>query len=102
MKRELGIGRCGLACALCSENSTCKGCNSRQCPGTKWCQSYACSKVSSLSHCYLCQKDDCRKGLLQKIKPVLSTSLSRDTEKKSFWTAWRGTRRTELPVTVRE
>ena len=26
MKRELGIARCGLACCLCSENVTCKGC----------------------------------------------------------------------------
>lgn len=23
MKRELGIGRCGLACCLCSENDKC-------------------------------------------------------------------------------
>ena len=28
MKRELGIARCGLACCLCSENVTCKGCKS--------------------------------------------------------------------------
>ncbi len=26
MKRELEIARCGLACCLCSENVTCKGC----------------------------------------------------------------------------
>lgn len=26
LKRELGIARCGLACCLCSENVTCKGC----------------------------------------------------------------------------
>lgn len=26
MKRELSIARCGLACCLCSENVTCKGC----------------------------------------------------------------------------
>ena len=28
MKRELGIARCGLACCLCSENTSCAGCNS--------------------------------------------------------------------------
>lgn len=32
MKRELGIARCGLACCLCSENKTCHGCNSGECP----------------------------------------------------------------------
>ena len=32
MKRELGIARCGLACCLCSENITCHGCNSGECP----------------------------------------------------------------------
>ncbi len=25
MKRELGIARCGLACCLCSENTSCSG-----------------------------------------------------------------------------
>ena len=32
MKRELGIARCGLACCLCSENTTCAGCDSGDCP----------------------------------------------------------------------
>lgn len=32
MKRELGIARCGLACCLCSENATCAGCDSGECP----------------------------------------------------------------------
>lgn len=28
MRKELGIARCGLACCLCSENTTCHGCDS--------------------------------------------------------------------------
>ena len=32
MKRESGIAQCGLACCLCSENITCNGCNSGECP----------------------------------------------------------------------
>ena len=31
MKREYGIARCGLACCLCSENTTCQGCLGDNC-----------------------------------------------------------------------
>lgn len=68
MKRELGIARCGLACCLCSENTHCTGCNSEKCPDKQWCENRKCSMERGLDACYLCN-EDCRKGLLQKIKP---------------------------------
>ncbi len=68
MKKELGIARCGLACCLCSENVTCKGCDSGDCPDTEWCENRKCSTEKGISHCYLCDKD-CKKGILSKIKP---------------------------------
>lgn len=68
MKRELGIARCGLACCLCSENTHCTGCNSGECPDKAWCKNRICSMEKGLEGCYLC-KEDCNKGLLQKIKP---------------------------------
>lgn len=68
MKREWGIARCGLACCLCSENDKCSGCNSGQCSDSDWCENKKCSEQKGLSHCYLCE-EDCRKGLLGKIKP---------------------------------
>lgn len=68
MKRELGIARCGLACCLCSENVSCQGCDSGQCPDKERCENRSCSKKKGYSHCYSC-KEDCRKGLLSKIKP---------------------------------
>ena len=43
MKRELGIARCGLACCLCSENATCTGCDSGECPDKDWCENRKCS-----------------------------------------------------------
>ena len=55
MRRELGIARCGLACCLCSEGESCGGCD-------------AGSRDRQLAGCYACN-EDCRKGLLQKIKP---------------------------------
>jgi len=38
MKRELGIARCGLACCLCSENITCKGCKMDGYKELSWCK----------------------------------------------------------------
>lgn len=66
MKRELGIARCGLACCLCSEN--CSGCDSGECPDREWCENRKCSLSKSIGHCYECE-EECRKGLLAKIKP---------------------------------
>ena len=66
MKRELGIARCGLACCLCSEN--CSGCNSGECPDREWCENRKCSLSKSIGHCYECE-EECRRGLLAKIKP---------------------------------
>ncbi len=68
MKRELGIARCGLACCLCSENNKCNGCDSGGCPDNDWCENKKCSQEKKIYHCYEC-KEDCRKGLLSKIKP---------------------------------
>lgn len=68
MKRELGIARCGLACCLCSENTNCAGCNSGECPDKDWCENRKCSLEKGIGHCYACD-EDCRKGLLTKIKP---------------------------------
>ena len=68
MRKELGIARCGLACCLCSENVSCRGCNSGDCPDVDWCENRKCSIAKGLSHCHQCT-DLCRKGLLGKIKP---------------------------------
>lgn len=68
MKRELGIARCGLACCLCSENANCSGCNSGDCPDKDWCENRRCSIEKGVWHCFECVPD-CRKGLLNKIKP---------------------------------
>ncbi len=76
MKRELGIARCGLACCLCSENVKCNGCGSNECPDNDWCENKKCSEANGLTHCYKC-KEDCRKGLLSKIKPYTFTLFAK-------------------------
>ena len=76
MKRELGIARCGLACCLCSENVTCKGCKRdgfmelSWCKDAEWCEVRRCGIEKNLSGCYECNPAECRKGLYaEKIKP---------------------------------
>ena len=75
MKRELGIARCGLACCLCSENVTCKGCKRdgflelSWCTDAQWCENRKCVIEKDLHGCYECSPAECRKGLYaEKIK----------------------------------
>lgn len=74
MKRELGIARCGLACCLCTENDSCSGCDSGQCPDKEWCVNRKCSMAKDIKHCYECS-EPCKKGLLSKIKPYAFTEF---------------------------
>lgn len=76
MKRELGIARCGLACCLCSENERCRGCDSGDCPDRAWCENRSCSIEKGVDACFACT-DECRKGLLAKIKPYGFTLFAR-------------------------
>jgi len=72
MKRELSIARCGLACCLCAENTRCAGCNAGECSDKEWCENRRCSLSKNIQHCFECD-EDCRKGLLSKIKPYTFT-----------------------------
>lgn len=68
LKRELGIARCGLACCLCGQNDSCVGCKEDDCKDKEWCENRKCSMEKEIDGCYNC-KEDCKKGLLGKIKP---------------------------------
>ena len=84
MKRELGIARCGLACCLCSENVTCKGCKRdgfmelSWCKDAEWCEVRRCGIEKNLNGCYECTPAECRKGLYaEKIKPRAFAEFAR-------------------------
>lgn len=83
MRRELGIARCGLACCLCSENDHCSGCNLGECPDKEWCKNRECSLKKCYDHCYNCN-EDCRKGLLSKIKPYGFTLFAKRYGEKTL------------------
>ena len=84
MKRELGIARCGLACCLCSENVTCKGCRRdgfkelSWCKDAEWCEVRRCGIDKAIAGCYECEPASCRKGLYaDKIKPRAFAEFAR-------------------------
>jgi hypothetical protein len=84
MKRELGIARCGLACCLCSENVTCKGCRQdgflelSWCKDADWCENRNCCIAKDLDACWTCSDSSCRKGLFaEKIKALAFTEYAR-------------------------
>ena len=84
MKRELGIARCGLACCLCSENVTCKGCKLdgfmelSWCKDADFCENRRCGIAKGVPGCWKCEERDCRKGLFaEKIKPLAFTEYIR-------------------------
>ena len=77
LRRDLGIARCGLACCVCSENSTCDGCESDSCRDSSWCWNRKCSKEKGLSHCYECEDASCAKGMLARIRTLAFTQFAR-------------------------
>lgn len=78
MRRELGIGRCGLACCLCSENARCSGCGSDGCADKERCENRKCSLARNLSHCYECGfAGSCKKGMLGRMRPRAFTEFAR-------------------------
>ena len=70
MKRELGIARCGLACCLCSENATCKGCKRdgfmelSWCKDAEWCEVRRCGINKNLHGCYDCLERNEQAGIV--------------------------------------
>lgn len=97
MKRELGIARCGLACCLCSENVKCNGCGSNECPDNDRCENKRCSVEKDISHCYMCH-EDCKKGLLSKIKPYTFTMFIKKYGEDKLLDCLKKTKKRELYI----
>lgn len=59
MQSEKGVAYCGLACNLCEEDKTCKGCKSGSCQDKLWCKPYYCCSMKHLSGCWECHDFPC-------------------------------------------
>lgn len=75
MKKELGVGRCGLACCLCSQSGTCKGCTA-DIKNHGWCENLRCSREKNIDGCYNCDAD-CQSGMMGKKKAVAFSTFIR-------------------------
>ena len=70
MDRTKGIAYCGLACCVCSENSTCAGCRNDGCTGKNWCKSFNCCKSRGLNGCWECTEFPCDNKMFSKLRVV--------------------------------
>ncbi|MBN1697383.1 MAG: DUF3795 domain-containing protein [Spirochaetales bacterium] len=62
MENQKGIGYCGLACAVCSENSHCAGCRNGECKNKGWCNTLRCCKEKGLAGCWECEAFPCEES----------------------------------------
>jgi hypothetical protein len=78
MNRNKGIGRCGLACCLCTANDgNCPGCRKDGCPDMNWCLQYTCSRKKGLHGCWECTDAPCSTDNLteEQLSAVKESSL---------------------------
>ena len=68
MKREKGMGFCGLACCLCEEKEGCLGCREGACPEKEQCRPYACAQSRTLEGCWQCAEFPCQAPVLQSLR----------------------------------
>lgn len=68
---------------LYTENTDCNGCGSSGCPDNDVCENKRCSIEKELTHCYKCE-ENCKKGLLGKIKPYAFTLFAKKYEEEKL------------------
>lgn len=66
IRKELGVGYCGLVCALCSENTECVGCKARGCENVDNCKCFMCCTSKHYDSCADCSEFPCEDSILIK------------------------------------
>ncbi|MDD3929503.1 MAG: DUF3795 domain-containing protein [Sphaerochaeta sp.] len=59
MDKQKGIAFCGLACCLCEEKPSCKGCRQGDCPDAQGCKAYQCAVEKGHAGCWECTEFPC-------------------------------------------
>lgn len=86
MKRELGFGRCGLACCLCSEKDVCAGCDSGSCLDKDRCENRRCSAEKGLAAAlHAPRPHSAQKAFCKRSSRVLLRCLSAAAAKRRCW-----------------
>ncbi len=78
MNKEKGFAYCGLACCICSENTTCAGCRNKGCKDKDWCKNFNCCKAKGLNGCWECTDFPCTGSMLDKIRIRTFSEFIRD------------------------
>lgn len=84
MKRELGVGYCGLICALCDENEDCVGCKKGGCPQKDNCKNYQCCTTKNFHSCYQCTRFACQDSILHKQRIMFFCELIEEYGEKQI------------------
>ncbi len=78
MNKEKGFAYCGLACCICSGNTTCAGCRNEGCKDKDWCKNFNCCKAKGLNGCWECTDFPCTGSMLDKIRIRTFSEFIRD------------------------
>ncbi len=78
MNKEKGIAYCGLACCICSENTTCAGCRNEGCKDKDWCKNFNCCTTKGLKGCWECSDFPCTGSMLDKTRIRTFAKFIRD------------------------
>lgn len=68
MDKQKGIAFCGLACCLCEEHPSCKGCRRGDCPEAGGCKPYQCAQTNGHEGCWECPQFPCDHGRFQSMR----------------------------------
>lgn len=68
MDLEKGIAYCGLACCLCDEEKSCKGCKQGACKEQEKCKPFLCSQTRKLESCWQCSEFPCTNSMFDSLR----------------------------------
>ncbi|NBK26704.1 MAG: DUF3795 domain-containing protein [Spirochaetia bacterium] len=76
MDEQKGIAFCGLACCLCQENPSCKGCRQGDCTDAQACKPYQCAQSEGYDGCWECPQFPCDFSLFASLRIRTFVSFS--------------------------
>ncbi|MEA4860204.1 MAG: DUF3795 domain-containing protein [Sphaerochaeta sp.] len=68
MDKQKGIAFCALACCLCDEKSSCRGCRQDDCPDKEGCKPYRCAQSEGYDGCWECPQFPCDFSLFSSLR----------------------------------
>ncbi|MEG0290227.1 MAG: DUF3795 domain-containing protein [Erysipelotrichaceae bacterium] len=84
MKKEKGVGYCGLSCANCAKNDICDGCHQIKPEEKYWCENLRCCLEKGYNGCWECADFPCQGSMLDKLKIRAFATLIKEQGEQAF------------------